>query len=257
MSLVTQLQNLATRIATEVKSVRTLINGNQSSLSALTTTAKGNLVAAINEVAAAVGGAGASIDDGTTSTLTVWSSDKTSDEISAAIAALIDGAPGALDTLNELAAAIGDNASYAAAITTALAGKVATTGDETIAGVKTFSSAPVVPDSSFAITKTSGLQGALDSKVTAFADPGADRIVFWDDSATAWAALSLTGLSITGTVLSVVAASATAAGAVELATDAEALAGTDTGRAVTPANLLAYVGDPAANFVTTFEAGLV
>ena len=39
---------------------------------------------------------------------------------------LIGGAPGALDTLNELAAAINDDASYAATITTALGGKAAT-----------------------------------------------------------------------------------------------------------------------------------
>ncbi len=39
------------------------------------------------------------------------------------IDALIGGAPGALDTLNELAAAINDNASYAATMTTSLAGK--------------------------------------------------------------------------------------------------------------------------------------
>lgn len=45
--------------------------------------------------------------------------------VSAAIDGVIDGAPGALDTLNELAAAIGDNASYAAAVTAALADKVA------------------------------------------------------------------------------------------------------------------------------------
>ena len=37
---------------------------------------------------------------------------------------LIDGAPNALDTLNELAAAINDDSSYAATITTALGGKV-------------------------------------------------------------------------------------------------------------------------------------
>ena len=39
------------------------------------------------------------------------------------ITALIDGAPAALDTLNELAAAVNDDASYAASITSALAGK--------------------------------------------------------------------------------------------------------------------------------------
>lgn len=40
---------------------------------------------------------------------------------------LIGGAPGALDTLNELAAAINDDASYASTITTALGGKLGTT----------------------------------------------------------------------------------------------------------------------------------
>ena len=44
------------------------------------------------------------------------------------ISNLIGGAPGALDTLNELAAAINDDASYASTITTALAGKLSTTG---------------------------------------------------------------------------------------------------------------------------------
>lgn len=71
--------------------------------------------------------------------------------VKAAIDALIGGAPGALDTLNELAAALGDDADYAATITTELATKAADdsvvhlTGAETVAGVKTFSSSPVVP----------------------------------------------------------------------------------------------------------------
>ena len=37
-------------------------------------------------------------------------------------------------------------------------------GDQTVGGIKTFSVAPVVPDSSFAIAKTNGLQAALDLK---------------------------------------------------------------------------------------------
>lgn len=42
----------------------------------------------------------------------------------AAAAALVAAAPGALDTLNELAAALGDDANFAATVTTGLAGKV-------------------------------------------------------------------------------------------------------------------------------------
>lgn len=56
-------------------------------------------------------------------------------DITAAINAVLDGAPAALDTLNELAAAIGDNADYATAITAALAGKAATSHTHAIADV--------------------------------------------------------------------------------------------------------------------------
>ena len=49
-------------------------------------------------------------------------------DITSAVNGLVDAAPGALDTLNELAAAIGDDANYAAGVTTAL-------GNLTSAGV--------------------------------------------------------------------------------------------------------------------------
>lgn len=44
-------------------------------------------------------------------------------DITAAVNAVLDGAPGALDTLNELAAALGDDANFAATVTAALNGK--------------------------------------------------------------------------------------------------------------------------------------
>ena len=47
--------------------------------------------------------------------------------IQAAIDALIAGSPGALDTLNELAAALGDDANFAASMTTALGLKLTIT----------------------------------------------------------------------------------------------------------------------------------
>ena len=43
--------------------------------------------------------------------------------VATAVASLINSAPGALDTLDELAAALGDDANFAATVTTALAGK--------------------------------------------------------------------------------------------------------------------------------------
>lgn len=89
MSLSVQLQNLAIRIGTEVKALRTLLNGNAADNSALLTTAKANLVAAINEVKAdldtlATSPGGATINDAATSTGSVWSSAKTAEEITTA-----------------------------------------------------------------------------------------------------------------------------------------------------------------------------
>ena len=49
--------------------------------------------------------------------------------VTQAIAALINGSPGALDTLQELAKALGNDADFAATVTNALAGKVAKSGD--------------------------------------------------------------------------------------------------------------------------------
>jgi hypothetical protein len=122
MSLSTNVSNLATRVATEIKAVRTLVNGNASDLSALTTTAKNNLVAAINELDAALAAVDLTdlIDDNATATTTTWSSTKIDSEIDAAVAALVDGAPGLLDTLNELAAALGDDENFATSVTTAI-----------------------------------------------------------------------------------------------------------------------------------------
>lgn len=178
MTLSANVQDLAIEVATELKKTRLLLNGNESGLAGLATTAKTNLVAAINELVGAVGGAGATIDDEATSTLSVWSSSYTASQIAAARDALLDAAPGALDTLNELAAAMGDDPNFATTITNLITGRTQ----------------PATPD---------------------------------------------------------------AAGVVELATPAEVVAGTDDVTAVTPAGVRAVTGNPEADFVATFRAGLV
>jgi hypothetical protein len=90
------------------------------------------------------------------------------------------------------------------------------------------------------IADITGLQTALDGKITAFADPNADRIVFWDDSAGAFTALTAsTGLTISGTNMTVRTASESQTGIVELATSAETTTGTSTTLAVHPAGLAA------------------
>ena len=60
--------------------------------------------------------------------------------VTSAVNTLIGGAPGALDTLNELAAAINDDASFASTITSNLAGKLSVTGG-TMSGALTVTAA--------------------------------------------------------------------------------------------------------------------
>ena len=54
--------------------------------------------------------------------------------VSTAVSNLVDGAPGALDTLNELAAALGDDANFASSTTTALAARLSSTATVTLTG---------------------------------------------------------------------------------------------------------------------------
>lgn len=126
MSLATQIQNVVTRIATECKSIRTLVNGNAADLNALTTTNKTNLVAALNELKGLIDAvdSGAVINDAAASTTSTYSSTKISDLIQTSVAQVINGAPTALDTLQELSAALGNDANFAATVTNSLANRV-------------------------------------------------------------------------------------------------------------------------------------
>lgn len=72
---------------------------------------------------------------------------------------------------------------------------------------------------------------SLSAPLTIPADPGADRFLFWDESANATAWLTPgNGLTITTTTIAVDSASQTVDGIVELATATEYRTGTDTGR---------------------------
>jgi hypothetical protein len=125
-TLAQRITDLATAIGTDVKALLT----SQGSLSSLTTTDKTSLVNAVNEVKAAIPGAGVSINDtaGNGDTTVTWSADKIFDEIAAAKTAvtnaLVNGAASTLDTLNELAAALGNDANFSTTIATALGKRV-------------------------------------------------------------------------------------------------------------------------------------
>ena len=126
MSLETRIVALAQAMGADVKA----LTAAQGSLSALNTTTKTSLVAAINELMTLIGSAGVSIDDGAGNgnTAVTWSADKIFDSIEAAKTAvkndLVGGAAAALDTLNELAAALGNDPSFATTIATEIANRV-------------------------------------------------------------------------------------------------------------------------------------
>lgn len=121
MTLETRVRDLAIDIATEINTLRT----ERGSLAALSTTDKSSIVAAINEVVAAVA-SGSSIDDLVTGLTTTWSSTKINSEIATAVANVVGAAPAALDTLQELAAALQSNDGDIASILTDLGNRVRT-----------------------------------------------------------------------------------------------------------------------------------
>ena len=55
------------------------------------------------------------------------------------VAAIVDSAPATLDTLNELAAALGDDANFSTTITTLIGTKASLTGNQTMSGTNNFS----------------------------------------------------------------------------------------------------------------------
>lgn len=130
-----------------VGSAYNLLKNRIGTLANLTTTAKGDLVTAINEVKASVGtpvtindvtpsgtsvfsstktnsAIAALINDAAPSGTSVYSSTKTNSAISTAVSALVASSPAALDTLKELADAMGDDANFATTMNTALSNRV-------------------------------------------------------------------------------------------------------------------------------------
>lgn len=126
MSLETRIIGLATAIGADIKTLTT----KQGDLTSLSTTAKGNLVAAINELYGLLGSTGAVIDDGAGdgATAVTWSANKIFDSIEAAKAAvqasILGGASAAFDTLKELQDLIVSDEGLLTALTTAVANRV-------------------------------------------------------------------------------------------------------------------------------------
>jgi len=131
MTLETKIIAVVQAIGADIKDLRS----KQGDLSSLSTTAKANIVGAINELHALIlagggGGGGVAINDaaGAGATTVTWSADKSFSAIAAASLALknelTDGAGAALDTLKELADALNNDPNFAATIAGEIANRV-------------------------------------------------------------------------------------------------------------------------------------
>ncbi len=196
MSLSSNNQDFATTVAGALKATRVLLNGNVADLSALDTTAKGSLLAAINEVFsianAAANSGGAVINDAAASTSETYSSDKivaliaalildsataagttwSSSQITTYVAdqlsTLLGGAPAALDTLKLLADSIGDDANYAASVTAALANKI------DLASAQTYTSAQIAQGQANLVAIGMATAASVSALQTAIGDTTVD-----------------------------------------------------------------------------------
>lgn len=108
---------------------KTTTNSNAiGTLTGLATTAKSNLVASLNEVHASVAAIDLTslINDTASSGVTnkTFSADRILSLVAGAIAQLVDSSPATMDTLRELAAALGNNPNFATTIATSLGNRV-------------------------------------------------------------------------------------------------------------------------------------
>lgn len=142
LSLQVRLSDLTTAIATDIKQARIWITGSSSgNLTGLTTADKTSIVAAVNEVNAKPTSGDpadasetvkgvlelatlAEVATGTDVVRAVTPAGVRQERIALKAEILGPGVPEALDTLDELAQALADDANYAASVTTALANRL-------------------------------------------------------------------------------------------------------------------------------------
>ncbi len=119
MSLATRIESLVIRVAQEFNDVR----AKAGNLANLTTTDKSNLVAAINELQAAVVSS-AVIDDAHVAATTTYSSNKIVSLLDALKAEILGGADAAYDTLVEIQQLLQNGTSGLDALLTAVNNRV-------------------------------------------------------------------------------------------------------------------------------------
>lgn len=162
-------------------------------------------------------------------------------EVAAAVSALVNSSPAALDTLNELAQALGNDPSFASTVTAAIAAKVPLTD--------------VVSAAAAGKLLRLDANGELPTNAASASKLKAARLVALGGDASGQGVFD--GASDLSIMLTIPQASTSAAGKVELATNAETNAGTDAARALTPAGLASLRGVAGGLATLTTPGGVV
>jgi hypothetical protein len=180
--------------------------------------------------------------------------------VDAAVAAVIDSAPAALDTLNELAAALNDDASFATTVTNALAGKLALaggtmTGDITLGANKITSTATPATDDT--LTRKGYVDSILGSATDAATSASAAATSATNASNSASAAstsASNASTSATNASNSASAASTSASNASTSATAAASSATSASNSATASANSATAAATSATNAENAYDS---
>lgn len=180
--------------------------------------------------------------------------------VDAAVAAVIDSAPTALDTLNELAAALNDDASFATTVTNALAGKLALaggtmTGDITLGANKITSTATPATDDT--LTRKGYVDSILGSATDAATSAAAAASSATDAANSASAAstsASNASTSATNAASSASAASTSASSASTSATAAASSATSASNSATASANSASAAATSATNAENAYDS---
>lgn len=158
--------------------------------------------------------------------------------IDAAIAALVASSPAALDTLNELAAALGNDPNFATTMATSLGNKANAAVTVSGAGLAT-GGGTLAANRTITVTASTNLQATTGTDTTTAMTPASTKAVTDAERVTTNTALAgkvATSRSVTGAGLATGGGALTADQIITVpkATGAEALTGTDDTKAITP-----------------------
>lgn len=241
-TLSSQISSLATQVGSDVKT----IIANVGDLSALTTDQKASLVVALNELKAAIEQAQGMIDDEQTNVGSTWSSSKIQTQITAAVNALVNGAPGTLDTLKELGDAITNNQDAITALQSIASGHVKFNEAQTLTGEQQTQARSNI--GAAAASDVTTLQGTVSTLQTTVQTTEQTA----NTNKTSIGTLtSLTTTAKGNLVVAVNEVKASADNALNVATDAQSKANSAQGSVTT---LTTNVGDTQADFVSVYKA---